>query len=364
MSLRTLLTAALIGAAASALAAGENTNWPNYQEGDFVIADYRFASSETLPQLKLHYRTLGTVERNAAGEIVNAVLLLQGNTGTGSNWLRSSLADELFKPGQPLDAGRYFIIIPDALGRGGSSKPSDGLKGKFPHYRYRDMVDSAHRLVTEGLKVGHLRLVIGSSLGCMHSFLWAESYPELMDGVVGLSCQPVEISGRNWIQRRAAAEAIRHDPDWNNGNYDKNPTHYIYSAAAGSFMPESAARIQEMAPTRAAADKLYDERVTRIAQGDANDSLWAIESIEDYSPEYDLPKIKAKVLLINTVEDEANPPELGTVERAMKKIHDGRYVLIPYSDKTHGHFTHYYAEVWKPYLVSFMETLGPVAAAR
>ena len=208
MSLRTLLTAALIGAAASALAAGENTNWPNYREGDFVIADYRFASSETLPQLKLHYRTLGTVERNAAGEIVNAVLLLQGNTGTGANWLRSSLADELFKPGQPLDAGRYFIIIPDALGRGGSSKPSDGLKGKFPHYRYRDMVDSAHRLVTEGLKVGHLRLVIGSSLGCMHSFLWAESYPELMDGVVGLSCQPVEISGRNWIQRRAAAEAI------------------------------------------------------------------------------------------------------------------------------------------------------------
>ena len=364
MSLRTLLAAALIGAAAPALAAGENTNWPNYREGDFVIADYRFASSETLPQLKLHYRTLGTAERNAAGQIVNGMLLLQGNTGTGANWLRSSLADELFKPGQPLDAGRYFIIIPDALGRGGSSKPSDGLKGKFPHYRYRDMVDSAHRLVTEGLKVGHLRLVIGSSLGCMHSFLWAETYPELMDGVVGLSCQPVEISGRNWIQRRAAAEAIRHDPDWNNGNYDKNPTYYIYSAAAGSFMPESAARIQEMAPTRAAADKLYDERVTRIAQGDANDSLWAIESIEDYSPEYDLPKIKAKVLLINTVEDEANPPELGTVERAMKKIHDGRYVLIPYSDKTHGHFTHYYAEVWKPYLVSFMETLGPVAAAR
>jgi len=359
-SLRTLLAAALIGAAAPALAAGENTNWPNYREGDFVIADYRFASSETLPQLKLHYRTLGTAERNAAGEIVNGVLLLQGNTGTGANWLRSSLADELFKPGQPLDAGRYFIIIPDALGRGGSSKPSDGLKGKFPHYRYRDMVDSAHRLVTEGLKVGHLRLVIGSSLGCMHSFLWAETYPELMDGIVGLSCQPVEISGRNWIQRRAAAEAIRHDPDWNNGNYDKNPTHYIYSAAAGSFMPESAARIQEMAPTRAAADKLYDERVTRIAQGDANDSLWAIESIEDYSPEPDLPKVKAKVLLINIVEDEANPPELGTVERAMKKIHDGRYVLIPYSDKTHGHFTHYYAEVWKPYLISFMETLGPV----
>jgi homoserine O-acetyltransferase/O-succinyltransferase len=364
MSFRAVVAAALISIAAPALAEPENANWPNYYEGDFSINGYVFASGQTLPQLKLHYRTLGTAKRNAAGEIVNGVLLLQGNTGTGANWLRPTLADELFKDGQPLDARRNFIIIPDALGRGGSSKPSDGLKGNFPHYRYRDMVDSVHRLVTEGLKVGHLRLVIGSSLGCMHSFMWAEMYPDLMDGIVGLSCQPVEISGRNWIMRRAAAEAIRHDPDWNNGNYEKNPTHYIYSAAAGSFMPESAARIQELAPTRAAADKLYDERVAQIAKGDANNSLWAIESIEDYSPEADLPKIKAKVLLINTVEDVANPPELGTVERAMKKIQDGRYVLIPYSDKTHGHFTHYYAAVWKPYLIDFMETLGRTAAAR
>jgi homoserine O-acetyltransferase len=362
--LRSVIAAVVFGVGASALADPENTTWPNYRESDFTIADYKFASGETLPQLKLHYRTLGAAQRNAAGEIVNGVLLLQGNTGTGANWLRPTLADELFKDGQPLDAGRYFIIIPDALGRGGSSKPSDGLKGKFPHYRYRDMVDLTHRLVTEGLEVAHLNLVLGSSLGCMHSFMWAEMYPELMDAIVGLSCQPVEISGRNRIMRRAAAEAIRHDPDWNNGNYDKNPTHYIYSAAAGSFMPESAARIQEMAPTRAAADKLYDERVARIAKGDANDSLWAIESIEDYSPEGDLPKIKAKVLLINTVEDEANPSELGTVERAVKRIRDGRYVLIPYSDKTHGHFTHYYAALWKSYVIDFMETLHPTAAAR
>ena len=358
------LVAAAVMSVAPALAQTQNTNWPNYREDDFLITEYRFASGETLPHLKLHYRTLGTAERNASGEIVNGVLLLQGNTGTGANWLRPTLADELFKNGEPLDASRYFIIIPDALGRGGSSKPSDGLKGNFPHYRYHDMVDSVHRMVTEGLNVAHLRLVVGSSLGCMHSFLWAEMYPDLMDGIVGLSCQPVEISGRNWIMRRAAAEAIRHDPDWNGGNYDKNPTHYIYSAAAGSFMPESAARIQEMAPTRAAADRLYDERVARIAKGDANDSLWAIELIEDYSPEPDLPKIKAKVLLINTVEDVANPPELGTVERAMQKIKEGRYVLIPYSDKTHGHFTHYYAAVWKPYLTSFMGTLAPTEAAR
>ena len=364
MSMRAVVVAGLISIAAPAFAVPENTGWPDYRESDFVITGYKFASGETLPQLKLHYRTLGSAERNAAGEIVNGVLLLQGNTGTGANWLRPSLADELFKAGQPLDANRYFIIIPDALGRGGSSKPSDGLKGNFPHYRYRDMVDSVHRLVTEGLKIAHLRLVIGSSLGCMHSFMWAEMYPELMDGIVGLSCQPVEISGRNWIMRRAAAEAIRHDPDWNNGNYDKEPSHYIYSAAAGSFMPESAARIQEMTPTRATADKLYDERVARIAKSDANDALWAIESIEDYSPEPDLTKIKAKVLLINTVEDTANAPELGTVERAMKSIHEGRYVLIPYSERTHGHFTHYYAAVWKPYLLSFMESLNQTAATR
>jgi homoserine O-acetyltransferase len=363
MLIRALVAAAVM-TTAPALAQTPNTSWPNYREDNFTIADYKFSSGETLPQLKLHYRTLGSAERNAAGEIVNGVLLLQGNTGTGANWLRPTLADELFKDGEPLDASRYFIIIPDALGRGGSSKPSDGLNGNFPHYRYHDMVDSVHRMVTEGLKVAHLRLVVGSSLGCMHSFLWAETYPDLMDGIVGLSCQPVEISGRNWIMRRAAAEAIRHDPDWNGGNYNKNPTHYIYSAAAGSFMPESAARIQETAPTRAAADRLYDERVARIARGDANDSLWAIEAIEDYSPETDLPKIKAKVLLINAVEDVANPPELGTVERAMKKIKEGRYVLIPYSDKTHGHFTHYYGAVWKPYLVDFMGMLGPTAAAR
>jgi homoserine O-acetyltransferase/O-succinyltransferase len=365
MVLRAVFAAVLFtGSAVSALAEPQKPNWPNYQQGDFVVADYRFASGQRLPELKLHYRTLGSAQRNASGEIVNGVLLLQGNTGTGDNWLRASLADELFKDGQPLDARRYFIIIPDALGRGGSSKPSDGLRGEFPHYRYHDMVDSVHKLVTEGLKVAHLRLIIGSSLGCMHSFMWAEMYPGLMDGIAGLSCQPVEISGRNWIMRRAAAEAIRHDPDWNNGNYDKNPTHYVYSAAAGSFMPESAARIQEMAPTRAAADRLYDERVARIAERDANDSLWAIEAIEDYNPEPGLPGIKAKVLLINTAEDVANPPELGTVERAMKQIHQGRYVLIPYSDRTHGHFTHYYAAVWKPYLIDFIGTLGSTAATR
>ena len=288
------------------------TKWLNDHEGDFIIRNYVFRSGETLPELKLHYRTLGTPKRDAAGKITNGVLLLQGNTGTGANWLRPSLADELFGPGQPLDATQYFMIMQDAIGRGGSSKPSDGLKGNFPHYRYRDMVESGYRLITEALGVAHLRLVIGSSMGGMHAWLWAEMYPELMDGVVAISCQPAEISGRNWLGRRAQAEAIRHDPDWNNGFYETNPRHYIY-AAAGNFGTESPTRIQEMAPTLAAANALYERRLAEAAKGDANDALWAIEAIQDYNPEPDLDKIKAKVLLINDAEDHANPPELGTV---------------------------------------------------
>ncbi len=338
------------------------TQWPNYHEADFILKNYRFASGEVLPELKLHYRTIGVPQRDAAGKIVNGVLLLQGNTGTGANWLRPELADELFAPGEPLDARHYFIIMQDAIGRGGSSKPSDGLRGNFPHYRYRDMVDSGYRLVTEHLGVGHLRLVIGSSMGGMHAWMWAEAYPDLMDGVIPISCQPVEISGRNWLGRRAAAEAIRHDPDWNNGFYDKNPRHYIYSAA-GNFNVESPTRIQEMAPTLAAANALYEKRLEEAARGDANDQLWAIEAIMDYNPEPDLDKIEAKVMLINDAEDHANPPHLGTVERAMKRVKHGRYVLIPPGPDTHGHFSHFYARLWKPYLIEFMATLGPARAA-
>jgi len=337
------------------------SKWPNYHEGDFILKDYRFASGEALPELKLHYRTIGVPQRNAAGKIVNGVLLLQGNTGTGDNWFRPTLADELFGPGQPLDARQYFIVMQDAIGRGGSSKPSDGLKGNFPHYRYRDMVDSGYRLIAEGLGIAHLRLVLGSSMGGMHCWLWAEAYPDLMDGVVSLSSQPVQISGRNWLGRRAAAEAIRHDPDWNGGFYDKQPRHYIYSAA-GNFGTESPTRIQELAPTLAAANALYEQRLAQAAKGDANDALWAIEAIQDYDPEPDLDKIKAKVLLINDAEDHANPPELGTVERAMKRVKHGRYVLIPAGPDTHGHFTHFYAAVWKKYLIEFMATLGPPRA--
>ena len=368
MSVRALIVTVLLASAlpgvtlpagAQEAAKGPNTAWPGYQEGNYVARDYKFASGDSLPEVKLHYRTIGTAKRNAQGMVTNAVLLLQGNTGTGDNWFRPGLGDELFKSGQPLDAANYYIIMPDALGRGGSSKPSDGLKSKFPHYRYHDMVDLTHRLVTDGLKVAHLRLVIGSSLGCMQQFLWAEWYPDLMDGTIGMSCQPVEISGRNYMIRHAAAELIRHDPAWQGGNYDKNPTLHMY-VSAGNFLNESPVRIQEEAPTLEAAKALYDKRLAALMKdGDANNALYELESIYDYSPEADLPKIKAHVMLINNVEDVANPPELGTVERAFKKIAHGTYVLTPYGTDTHGHFTHYYGAVWKPYLVKFMADLPP-----
>ncbi len=359
MPVRALIATALLTATFPALAQEPSAHWPGYREGDYVVTHYAFSSGETMPEVKLHYRTIGSAQRNAAGQVVNAVLLLQGNNGTGANWFRASLADELFKPDQPLDPAKYYVIMPDALGRGGSSKPSDGLKGEFPHYRYHDMVDLAHRLVTDGLKVDHLRLVIGSSLGCMQQFLWAEWYPDLMDGTIGMSCQPAEISGLNYMMRHAAAELIRHDPAWHNGNYDKSPTLYKY-AEAGSDVMESPARVQEEAPTMQAAKALYDKRLAAsLKNGDANNTLFEIESIYDYSPEADLPKIKAQVMLINNVEDFADPPTLGTVERAFKTIAHGTYVLTPYSEATHGHFSHYYAAIWKPYLEKFMAGLPP-----
>jgi homoserine O-acetyltransferase len=363
MSVRALIVIVLLAAALPALAqetAKEPSTWPGYQESDYVVSNYKFTGGETPPEIKLHYRTIGTAKRNAAGQVVNAVLLLQGNTGTGANWFRPSLADELFKTGQPLDVAKYYIIMPDALGRGGSSKPSDGLKAGFPHYRYHDMVDLTHLLVTDGLKVDHLRLVIGSSLGCMQQFLWAEWYPDSMDGTIGMSCQPIEISGRNYMLRHAAAEQIRHDPAWHDGNYDKTPTLYMYSGA-GSDLTESPVRIQEEAPTMQAAKALYDKRLAmQLKSGDANNTLYEIESIYDYSPEADLAKIKTHVMLINNAEDFADPPTLGTVERAFKKIAHGTYVLTQYGKDTHGHFTHYYAAVWKPYMVKFMAGLPPV----
>ena len=347
-----VLLAALVSSPAIA------ADWPNQREGDAVFRDFRFASGETLPELKLHYRTLGAARRDAAGAIVNAVLLLHGTSGTSRNWLQPSLANELFAPGAPLDAEKHLIVIPDGIGRGGSSKPSDGLRTKFPHYRYVDMVIATHRLLTEQLGIAHLRLVLGTSMGGMQAWMWGGMYSDLMDGLVPIASQPIAISGRNWMYRRIGIEAIRNDPDWNGGNYDRNPTHYIYSAPIAALMTESATHYQKVAPSRAAMDDLYARMVEGAKKLDANNQLYAIEAVMDYDPSPDLEKIKARLLAINFADDEVNPPELGVVEREIKRIAGARFVLVPASDSTHGHYTYNLAALWKQHLVDFMKELA------
>jgi homoserine O-acetyltransferase len=357
MNIRALSAALLLLAAPAASAQTASEPAANQHEGDFVIKDFAFASGEVLPELKLHYTTLGTPKHDAAGAISNAILLLHGTSSSGKAWLTPSLASELYGPGQPLDASQYFIILPDGIGRGGSSKPSDGLRAKFPHYRYHDIVASEHRLITEGLGIKHLRLVMGSSMGGMHTWMWGYMYPDLMDGLVPIASQPIEISGRNWIQRRIAIAAIRNDPGWNNGNYEKNPTHFAITAPYTFAQTESVLQIQDMAPTLQAGDALYAKLVEEAKKRDANDTLYATEAVMDYNPTPHLPGIKAKLMAINFADDETNPPALGVTEREIKRIPRGQYVLIPASDKTHGHFTHLRAAFWKAHLVEFLKDL-------
>jgi homoserine O-acetyltransferase/O-succinyltransferase len=333
------------------------TAWPNQREADFVLKEFRFASGETLPELRIHYFTLGTARKNAAGAIVNGILLLHGTGGTSTSWLQPTLANELFGKGQPLDASKYFLIVPDGIGAGGSSKPSDGLRGRFPHYRYRDMVEAQYRLVTEALGIRHLRLVIGTSMGGMQTWMWGEMYPDFMDGLVPLASQPVAISGRNWITRRIRIEAIRNDPDWNGGNYEKNPTRYVYTLPLAQLMTESVVRLQETAPTREAADELYRRLVDDARKNDANNQLYAIEAVMDYDPSKELTKIQARLLAINFADDVLNPPELGVLDPAIAKIPNARHVIVPAGPETHGHYTYFRAAIWKAHLAEFMNAL-------
>jgi homoserine O-acetyltransferase len=336
-------------------AATAQTAWPDQREGDLVIRDFRFASGEVLPELKLHYTTLGTPKRDAKGEIANAVLLLHGTSSTGKMWLTPSLADELFAPGQPLDVRKYYIVLPDGIGRGGSSKPSDGLRAKFPHYRYRDMIETQRRLLVEGLGVKRLRLVAGASMGGMHTWMWGGLHPELMDALMPIASQPIGISGRNWLYRRIAIEAIRNDPDWNNGAYEKNPTRWVTTTPFAFLMTESVARLQQMAPTVKDGDALYRKLVERARKADANDRLWATEAVMDYDPSPYLSRIKARLIAVNFADDEVNAPELGVMERAIERIAGARYVLVPAGPQTHGHFTYMQAGLWKGHLAQLMQ---------
>lgn len=329
-------------------------------EHDFVIKDFVFESGETLPELRQHYLTLGTPRHDAQGRISNAVLLLHNTTGSSKGWLAPELAGELFGPGQPLDTTRFFLIMPDAIGFGGSSKPSNGLRARFPRYRYCDMVAAQHRLLTEELGVARLRLIVGLSMGGMLTWLWGQMYPDMMDALAPLASQPGPMSGRNWIQRRMQIESIRNDPDWKDGDYDRQPTRYTLTPF-GALLTQSVSRIQELAPTREAADALYHQMVERARKGDANDRLYQLEASMDYDPSPGLERIVAPLLAINFTDDELNPPQLGVLERAMARLPKGRSVLLPVGPQSRGHYTALQAAQWKSHLAVFMdEQLAPL----
>ena len=333
--------------------------FPNQTDGFFVISDFRFQSGEALTELRLQYLTLGTPKRDNSGRVVNAVLMLHGTTSTSRHFLKQTVAGELFGEGQPLDATRYFIILPDDIGHGGSSKPSDGLRSRFPHYGYHDSVTAQFRLVTEHFGIDHLRLLFGYSMGGMQAWLWAERYPKFMDCLLPLACQPVQIAGRNLIFRRMITQAIRSDPAWQCGEYRSAPQAWLPASLIFTIMTDSPVSLQAEAPTRESAEALFDTIAKNAAKTfDANDLLSWLEASWDYDPEPDLHTIKARVLAVNFADDMINPPNLGIMERALERVADGRYVLIPESDKTKGHQTVFLAAVWKTYVRELLESIG------
>jgi len=321
-------------------------------EGDYVSHDFHFQSGETLPELRLHYTTLGKPERDASGRVTNAVLILHGTGGSGHQFLAPQFADVLFGPGQLLDANRYFIILPDNIGHGKSSKPSDGMRAHFPQYDYNDMVAAQHELLQKGLGVNHLRLVMGTSMGCMHSWMWGETYPDFMDALMPLACLPVQIAGRNRLWREMVIQGIRQDPDWKNGDYATEPRAALQISADFLLIAGSAPLLmQKNLPTRDAADKFLDDSMKRItAMLDANDFLYAVSASRNYDPSPQLETIRVPVMFVNSADDFINPPELGIAEREIKRVPLGKFVLIPVSDQTHGHGTHTWAAVWQQYL--------------
>lgn len=322
-------------------------------EADFILENFRFRNGEQLSGLRQHYLTLGEPRHDAQGRITNAVLLLHNTTGSSKSWLGPDLGGELFGPGQPLDIAEYFIVMPDAIGFGQSSKPSDGLRAKFPQYRYQDIVEAQYRLLTEHLNIARLRMILGLSMGGMLTWMWGEMHPGFMDALVPIASQPSAMSGRNWIQRRMQIESIRSDPGWNNGDYTEQPSRYSLTPF-GAMLIQSVERIQERAPTREAADALYREMVERARKGDANDRLYQLESSMDYDPAPDLERIAAPLLAINFADDELNPPQLGALERAMPRLRDGRMVLVPASPQSRGHNSASFAKQWVSHLAAFM----------
>jgi homoserine O-acetyltransferase len=325
-------------------------------EGDYLVRDFKFTSGETLPALRLHYRTLGKPEKDAQGKTTNAVLIMHGTTGSGAQFIRPEFAGELFGKDQPLDATKFFIVLPDAIGHGKSSKPSDGMHAKFPSYGYIDMVEAQYRLLTEGLGVNHTRLVMGTSMGGMHTWLWGELHPDFMDALMSLASLPTQISGRNRGWRRVIIDAIRNDPDWHDGDYTAQPPSLRTAAEMLWFMSSNPVLRQKEAPTLTRTDEVLNKFVDDYMKtGDANDVLYAVEASHDYDPGPNFEKIRAPLLAINSADDLINPPELGILEREIARVpNGGRAVLIPLSDKTRGHGSHTVAALWKDELLKLL----------
>ena len=328
------------------------------KEADYVSRDFHFKSGETMSGVRIHYATFGMPARNADGKVTNAVLLLHGTSGSGRNFLAPQFADVLFGPGQLLDITRYYIILPVNIGHGKSSKPSDGMHAHFPQYDYDDMVALQHELLEKGLGINHLRLILGTSMGCMHSWVWGETYPDFADALMPLACQPVQIAGRNRMWRKLVMDGIRDDPDWKNGEYASQPLGAL-EVAAGMFYIAGGAPLlmQKSLPTRDATDAAANDFAKRfIAEHDANDLLYAVNASRNYDPAPHLEKITVPVMFVNSADDFINPPELGIAEREIQRVKRGRFVLISISEQSHGHGTHTWAVAWQQYLKELLES--------
>jgi homoserine O-acetyltransferase len=326
-------------------------DYPAPVQGDVVLRDFHFASGESLPELRMHYRTLGKPERDSKGKVTNAVLITHGTGGAGSQFLRPEFAGELFGAGGLLDAARYYIILADGIGHGQSSKPSDGLRAGFPHYGYRDMVDAQHRLLREGLGVNHLRLVMGTSMGGMQAWVWGERYPDFMDALMPLASLPTQISGRNRAWRRLVIDAIRNDPEWKGGHYSTQPQSLRVGLQMLYLMSSNPVLRQQQAPTLSATDTALDAYTSAgLKTTDATDLLYQLEASRDYDPGPDLEKIRAPLMAVNSADDLINPPELGVLERDIKRVRNGHSVVLPLTPDTRGHGSHTVAVLWKPYL--------------
>jgi homoserine O-acetyltransferase/O-succinyltransferase len=330
-------------------------NFPEPKQADGVITNFSFQSGEALPELRVHYRALGVPQTDPSGRVTNAVLVLHGTTGSGNQFIRPEFSGELFGKGQPLDADRFYLVLPDGIGHGQSSKPSDGLRTRFPHYAYLDMVAAQYRLLTECLKVNHLRLVIGTSMGGMHTWLWGETHPDFVDALLPLASLPTEISGRNRVWRRMIIDSIRNDPEWRNGAYKTQPAGLRVALEVLYFMGSNPLQRYREAPTLKAADTQLNDYVERLMQThDANDVLYALEASRDYNPGPALESIHAPLLAINFADDLINPPELGILEQEIHRVPHGKALVLPMTDQTRGHGTHTLAAVWKSSLVDLL----------